>query len=106
MRFRFGVTAQGFGMAPGRIECLRTSAGELRGDAYVIAGGVDSLALLRPLGIRLPLIAVKGYSATATITALEQAPMTSVMDEATRSRSPAWATACGSPARRKSAPAA
>ena len=81
VRFRFGETAQGFSLALGRIECLRTNAGELRGDAYVVAGGIDSLALLRPLGIRLPLIAVKGYSATATITALEQAPMTSVMDE-------------------------
>jgi D-amino-acid dehydrogenase len=79
--FRFGVTAQNFGMALGRIECLRTDAGELRADAYVVAGGVDSLALLRPIGIRLPLIAVKGYSATAPITALDQAPMTSVMDE-------------------------
>jgi D-amino-acid dehydrogenase len=79
--FRFGVTAQGFGMALGRVECLRTDAGELRADAYVIAGGVDSLALLRPLGIKLPLLAVKGYSATAPITALERAPMTSVMDE-------------------------
>jgi D-amino-acid dehydrogenase len=81
VRFRFGETAHGFGLALGRIECLRTSAGELRGNAYVVAGGVDSLALLRPLGIRLPLMAVKGYSATATITALEHAPMTSVMDE-------------------------
>ena len=81
VRFRFGETALGFGLALGRIECLRTDAGELRGDAYVIAGGVDSLALLRPLGIRLPLMAVKGYSATAAITALEHAPMTSVMDE-------------------------
>jgi D-amino-acid dehydrogenase len=81
VRFRFGVTAQGFGLSLGRIECVRTNAGELRGDAYVVAGGVDSLALLRPLGIRLPLMAVKGYSATVAITALDQAPMTSVMDE-------------------------
>lgn len=81
VKFRFGVTAQGFGLALGRIECLRTDAGELRGDAYVVAGGVDSLALLRPLGIRPPLMAVKGYSATVPITALERAPMTGVMDE-------------------------
>ncbi len=81
VKFRFGVTAREFGLAPGRVECLRTDAGELRADAYVVAGGVDSLGLLRPLGIRLPLMAVKGYSATASITALERAPMTSVMDE-------------------------
>lgn len=79
--FRFGVTAQQFAMALGRVECLRTDGGEVRGDAYVVAGGVDSLALLSPLGIRLPLIGVKGYSATAAIKSLDQAPVTSVMDE-------------------------
>ena len=81
VHFRFGISAEGFDLAQGRIERLRTSQGELRADAYVVAGGVDSLALLRPLGIRLPLLAVKGYSATVSITALDQAPMTSVMDE-------------------------
>lgn len=81
VKFRFGVAAEGFGRSLGRIECLRTDAGELRADAYVVAGGIDSGALLRPLGIRLPLLPVKGYSATVAITALEQAPLTSVMDE-------------------------
>lgn len=81
VRFCFGTDAQEFGRSLGRIDCLRTDAGELRADAYVVAGGVDSGKLLRPLGIRLPLMAVKGYSATAAITALDRAPMTSVMDE-------------------------
>ena len=81
VKFRFGVTAREFGLSLGRVECVRTDAGELRADAYVVAGGIDSLDLLKPLGIRLPLMAVKGYSATAPITALERAPMTGVMDE-------------------------
>jgi D-amino-acid dehydrogenase len=84
VNFRFGVAAEGFDSVGGTIERLRTSRGELRADAFVVAGGVDSLALLRPLGIRLPLIAVKGYSATAAISALDQAPMTSVIDESYR----------------------
>jgi D-amino-acid dehydrogenase len=79
--FRFGVTAREFDVLGGRVERLATDAGELRADAYVVAGGVDSLQLLAPLGIRLPLIAVKGYSATAAISALDCAPLTSVMDE-------------------------
>ena len=56
-------------------------SGPIRADAYVIAGGIDSLPLLAPIGIRLPMMAVKGYSATAAITAFEHAPFTSVMDE-------------------------
>ncbi len=81
VQFRFGLTAQALDVVQGRVDRVRTDAGDVRGDAYVVAGGVDSVALLRPLGIRLPLIPVKGYSATAAITALDQAPMTSVMDE-------------------------
>ena len=79
--FRFGVEVQAADMALGRVESLRTSAGPIRADAYVIAGGIDSLSLLAPIGIRLPMMAVKGYSATAAITAFEHAPFTSVMDE-------------------------
>ncbi|HQR56301.1 MAG TPA: D-amino acid dehydrogenase [Burkholderiaceae bacterium] len=81
VEFRFGVEVQAADMALGRVESLRTSAGPIRADAYVIAGGIDSLRLLAPIGIRLPMLAVKGYSATAAITAFEHAPFTSVMDE-------------------------
>jgi len=79
--FRFGVDVQGIETAGDRVECLRTSAGELRADAYVMAGGADSAALLAAAGLRIPLIAVKGYSATASITAFDHAPFVSVMDE-------------------------
>ena len=79
--FRFGVTAREFDVLGNRIERLATDAGEMRADAYIVAGGIDSLRLVAPLGIRLPLMPVKGYSATAAITALDCAPMTSVMDE-------------------------
>jgi D-amino-acid dehydrogenase len=81
VNFRFNVAADGFDVQHGRIRALRSSDGELVGDAYVVAGGVDSRDLLRPLGIRLPLAAVKGYSATVTITAHDHAPLTGVMDE-------------------------
>jgi D-amino-acid dehydrogenase len=80
--FRFGVSAKMFATAAGRVDHLRTGAGDLRADAYVVAGGVDSKQLLRSAGIRLPLLAVKGYSATAPVAELGHAPTTSVMDEA------------------------
>jgi D-amino-acid dehydrogenase len=79
--FRFGVDVLGFDMALGKVECAQTSAGPVRADAYVMAGGIDSGALLERIGIRVPLMAVKGYSATAAITAFEHAPFLSIMDE-------------------------
>ncbi|HET7772722.1 MAG TPA: D-amino acid dehydrogenase [Burkholderiaceae bacterium] len=47
----------------------------------VVAGGLGSTALLRPLGLRVPLLGVRGYSATLLIHAPEHAPRESVMDE-------------------------
>jgi D-amino-acid dehydrogenase len=82
VEFRFDVNAQALATVAGRVDHLRTDAGEIRGDAYLVAGGVDSVALLRPVGIRLPLIPVKGYSATAPISELGHPPTTGIMDEA------------------------
>jgi D-amino-acid dehydrogenase len=48
----------------GRIGGVRTSAGEIRADEYVVAGGSWSPRLVRELGVRLPLQAGKGYSLT------------------------------------------
>lgn len=79
--FRFGITAQALQRDNGRITELQTSVGPIHADAYVIAGGVDSTRLLRPLGLRIPMQPVKGYSATADITGFEHAPYISVMDE-------------------------
>jgi D-amino-acid dehydrogenase len=50
-------------------------------DAVVIAAGFDSLRLLEPLGIRIPLYPVKGYAATAFIKNFEQAPHSALVDE-------------------------
>ncbi len=40
-------------------------AGEERFDRVVVATGIGSVALMRPLGIRLPIIGAKGYSLTS-----------------------------------------
>ena len=81
VEFRFGVDAQRLQVEQQRVSVLHTGAGELRADAFVIAGGIESAKLLRPLGIYLPMQPVKGYSATADIAAFEHAPFISVMDE-------------------------
>jgi D-amino-acid dehydrogenase len=51
-------------------------------DAYVVALGSHSPALLAPLGIRIPVYPVKGYSATLCIEDADSAPISTVMDEA------------------------
>ncbi|MFT4194006.1 D-amino acid dehydrogenase [Ottowia sp.] len=52
-----------------------------RFDAIVVCAGVQSAALLRPLGIHLPLRPVYGYSISAHIPEPVHAPRSGVMDE-------------------------
>ena len=51
------------------------------GDAYVCAFGSYAADLLRPVGIRLPIYPVKGYSVTLPVTNDAMAPQSTIMDE-------------------------
>ena len=53
----------------------------LPADSVVVALGVDSAALLAPLGVKVPLYPVKGYSATLPVIDHENAPRAALMDE-------------------------
>src|SRR3546814_10832666 len=64
-----------------RVEGVRTSAGMVAGDAYLLALGSFSPLLSRTLGIDLPIYPVKGYSITVPIVDPEAAPVSTVMDE-------------------------
>src|SRR5690554_6335613 len=46
----------------------------------IVCAGIDSAALLRPLGVRLPLMAIKGHSFTAPCG--PRAPATGITDTA------------------------
>jgi D-amino-acid dehydrogenase len=50
-------------------------------DAVVMCAGLPSAALLRPLGLKIPLAAVHGYSISAHIREPLNAPRSAVMDE-------------------------
>ncbi len=50
-------------------------------DAVVVCGGMASAALLRPVGLRVPLAAVHGYSISAPIREPLNAPRSGVMDD-------------------------
>jgi D-amino-acid dehydrogenase len=64
-----------------RIARIVTDRGDLTADAYVLACGSYSPLLLRPLGIRLPVYPVKGYSITVPITNAAAAPQGTLTDE-------------------------
>ncbi|MEP7105369.1 MAG: FAD-dependent oxidoreductase, partial [Chloroflexota bacterium] len=56
-----GTAVRGLLVEGGRVSGVETEAGPLRAGVVVLAAGVWSRALLRPLGISLPLEAGKGY---------------------------------------------
>jgi D-amino-acid dehydrogenase len=81
VRFRYGVTIDHIVTSGAEVTAVDTSAGMLCADRYVVALGSYSPALLRPLGMQLPVYPVKGYSITVPITNPDGAPVSTVMDE-------------------------
>jgi D-amino-acid dehydrogenase len=81
VKFHFNTTIEGIDKAGGQISGVRTSAGTLTADRYLLALGSHSPGLLRPLGVHIPVYPVKGYSITVPITDASGAPESTVMDE-------------------------
>jgi len=81
VRFLYDTTIHGLEGSPARITAVRTSAGRLVADGFVVALGSYSPALVAPFGIRLPVHPVKGYSLTLPIVDEARAPVSTVMDE-------------------------
>jgi D-amino-acid dehydrogenase len=79
--FLFGTPIEQLQTQGGRVSSIRTNHGEVRADAFVVALGSYSSRLLRPLGIRLPVYPVKGYSITVPIIDERRAPQSTLMDE-------------------------
>jgi D-amino-acid dehydrogenase len=83
--FQFGTAVEALEAAGGRIVALRTHDGtRLTADAYVVSLGSYSPLLLKPLGIRIPVYPLKGYSITLALGPDEHAaaPSVSLTDEA------------------------
>ena len=64
MTYYPGVTVRRLRTFQGRLDTLETSEGPIAADACVVANGYHAPDLLRPLGIRLAVAPVKGYSLT------------------------------------------
>jgi D-amino-acid dehydrogenase len=81
VEFRYGTTIERIALEGDRVSGIVTDRGTVSGDAYVVAAGSYSPLLLKPIGIRVPVYPVKGYSLTLAITDPAGAPESSVVDE-------------------------
>jgi D-amino-acid dehydrogenase len=75
--FRFGAEVTGLRQERGRLTGLRTSDGEIAGEAVVLAGG----PWIPTLAPEIPVYPVKGYSLTWRGIAAGTGPRSSIMDE-------------------------
>lgn len=86
VRFLNDTTITALVEEQGRIAAVETASieagrGRIRADAYLVAMGSFSPRLVAPLGIRLPVYPVKGYSLTAPIVDEARAPVSTLLDE-------------------------
>jgi D-amino-acid dehydrogenase len=79
--FNYGVTVTAIARDGTRISGLVTDRGRLSAAHYVLAAGTASAQLARPLGIRLPVYPVKGYSTTVSIGGWNGAPGVPIVDD-------------------------
>ena len=79
--FRYGTVVRGLSRVGDAIAGAETGAGAVTADATVVALGSYSPLMLRPVGIRIPVVPVKGYSITLPIVDASRSPESTVMDE-------------------------
>ena len=78
VRFQLGAQIESLVATGGRATHALTNAGDVAGDAFVIALGAHAPLLARPLGVHLPIYPLKGYSLTLPLSGA--APRMSVTD--------------------------
>ncbi|HRN62489.1 MAG TPA: D-amino acid dehydrogenase [Luteimonas sp.] len=81
VEFRYGQTIEALQADGDRLAGVRINGRIESADQYVLALGSWSPRLLAPIGVRLPVYPLKGYSLTIPITRPEMAPHSTVLDE-------------------------
>ncbi len=81
VNFRYGLTILGFETDAERVVAVRTGNGQLGGKRFVLACGSYSPLLARALGLRLPVLPVKGYSVTLPAAGWNNAPTMPIVDD-------------------------
>ena len=81
VEFRYDATVEALEASANRITGMRVDGKIEKADRYVLALGSYTPKLLAPLGVRLPVYPLKGYSLTIPITDPAMAPASTVLDE-------------------------
>lgn len=81
VQFKFGTKIKRLISDGQRITGIDTEAGAVVADAYLLALGSYSTAMLAPLGLKIPVYPVKGFSITVPITNAAKSPESTIMDE-------------------------
>ncbi len=81
VQFLFGQRIESFATDGRQIQGVRVGGQRLSADRYVMAMGSYSRDLLLPLGLKIPVYPVKGYSLTVPLTDERLAPVSTVLDE-------------------------
>jgi D-amino-acid dehydrogenase len=80
--FHYGQTIERIVVEGGRVVGVDAApAGRFTGEAYVCALGSFAPFVLNPIGLKLPVYPVKGYSVTLPVTDDAMAPQSTIMDE-------------------------
>ena len=80
-QFQFNTVVQGLNHASPTSVQIEGEATARSFDAVVVCAGLDSAKLLRGIGLKIPMVAVHGYSVSAPIREPLNAPRSAVMDE-------------------------
>lgn len=82
--FRYGTPVSALAVEDGSVVAALAGTERIGGDAFLVCLGSHSAALARPLGERLPIYPVKGYSVTLPLAPGAEAPSVSITDESHR----------------------
>ena len=78
---KYNTQVTGIAAASDRVEKVLTDKGEEVADAYVMAMGFASPRFSKPLGLKLPIYPIKGYSVTLPIAGRNNPPEINGIDE-------------------------
>jgi D-amino-acid dehydrogenase len=78
--FSYGVEVLGLTMSAGKVAEVKTTAGVMTADTYVVAVGAHSGVLLRPAGVKVWVYPLKGVTVTVPSQGWEAAPTRPIID--------------------------